>query len=337
MALAVPSRSAELGARRRPPVTWWALFGALALAFIAYIWIKWLTGPYATPVHTGTSREPGWMHSAHVIWEVLSVPAMLATFYWFLARPWLRERRLSTDGLLCIGFLLLWFQDPLTNYFQPWVTYDSHLVNIGNWTQGIPGWQSFNAPGRQVPEPVLFTPEVYVFLWLGLAMLGTAVMRRAKARFPEWGTLRLLGAAFAVLAIVDLIAEGLIFMPLGFYTYGGGVAPILFGSTYHTFPLHEPICTGLMFTAAAALRYFKDDKGHTIVERGAERIGSARLRGSFRALALIGAAQLCMLIPYTIPVALVQYSARAWPQDLRQRSYLNDGLCGPATGRRCGH
>ena len=78
------------------------------------------------------------------------------------------------------------------------------------------------------------------------------------------------------------------------------------------------------------------EEGHTLVERGAERIGSARLRGSFRALALIGAAQLCMLIPYTIPVALVQHSARAWPQDLRQRSYLNDGLCGPATGRRCG-
>ena len=319
------------------PVRAWAVFGGACLAFIAFIWIKWLTGPYATSVSAGSDREPGWMHTTQLLWQILSVPAMLATFYWFLARPWLRERRLSSDGLLCIGFLLLWFQDPLTNYFQPWVTYNAHLVNVGNWVQGIPGWQSFNAPGRQVPEPVLFTPEVYVFLWLGLSMLGTAVMRRTSRRFPKWGPVHLLAAAFVTLAIVDLVAEGLIFMPLGFYTYGGGVAPILFPASYHVFPLHEPICTGLMFTAAAALRYFKDDRGYTLVERGADRIGSTRARGSLRALALIGAAQLCMLIPYTIPVAIIQHDARAWPRDLRARSYLTDGLCGPPTGHACSH
>ena len=81
---------------------------------------------------------------------------------------------------MCIGFLLLWFQDPLTNYFQPWVTYNTNLVNVGNRVQAIPGWQSFNAPGRQIPEPLLFTPEVYVLLWLGLAMLGTVVIASAR-------------------------------------------------------------------------------------------------------------------------------------------------------------
>lgn len=330
-----PSPAVASTAAPPSPIKAFAVWGGLCIAFIAYVWIKWLTGPYAQSVEIGPSHEPGWMSTVQTVWQVLAVPAMLVTFYVFLIRPWRRERRLATDGLLCIGFLLLWFQDPLTNYFQPWVTYNSNLVNAGSWVKAIPGWMSYGDPRHQLPEPVLFTPEVYVFLWLGISALGTAAMRRAKARMPHWGPYRLLAFCWLLLALVDLVAEGLIFMPLGFYTYGGGPAPILFPSHYYVFPLHEPIFTGLMFTAAAGLRYFKDDKGYTIVERGADRIASPCRRGALRALALIGAAQLCMLIPYTIPVAIINSHAHAWPADLQKRSYLTDFLCGAGTNRAC--
>jgi hypothetical protein len=113
--MAVSVRNTSTAAPRRGshvlPVRAWAVFGGLCLAFMAFVWAKWLTGPYATSVSAGPDREPGWMHTTQLVWQTLSVPAMLATFYWFLARPWLRERRLSSDGLLCVGFLLLWFQD----------------------------------------------------------------------------------------------------------------------------------------------------------------------------------------------------------------------------------
>ena len=51
----------DVEAKPLVPIKAWAAFGGLWVAFILYIWGKWLLGPYATPVQTGPSVPPGWM------------------------------------------------------------------------------------------------------------------------------------------------------------------------------------------------------------------------------------------------------------------------------------
>jgi Spirocyclase AveC-like len=318
------------------PIKAWAAFGGLWVGFILYIWGKWLLGPYAAPVETGPSAPPTWMSVGLVIWQIVTTAGMLGFFYWFLVRPWVRERRLTTDGILCVAGFFLWFQDPLSNYFSPWITYNSRLVNVGSWVNGIPGWLSFGEPGRQLPEPFLLEPGVYVTLWLSVAALGCAIMRRTKARWPHFGPYRLLLVCFVALAFFDLLLEGLLMMPMGLFTYVGGAFPILFPNSYHTFPLHEPVFTSLMFTGVAALRYFKDDRGYTFVERGAEQIQGPKRQGLYRMLAIIGATQLCMFVFYNVPSAImVATHGRVWPVDAQERSYLTDFICGDGTDRAC--
>jgi hypothetical protein len=44
--------------RSTPPVKMWALFGAAWVALIAYVLIKWVTGPYFKSVPAGPTHVP---------------------------------------------------------------------------------------------------------------------------------------------------------------------------------------------------------------------------------------------------------------------------------------
>lgn len=46
--------------------------------------------------------------------------------------------------------------------------------------------------------------------------------------------------------------------------------------------MHEMIFIGVMGAGFCALRYFKDDRGLTFVERGVDKIGSPRNANLFR-------------------------------------------------------
>ena len=164
------------------PVTLWAGIGAVILAFEIWVLASWVTGPNFVPVPVGPSPPPTWMKIVLTVLQAASIPVLLGFAYWFLVRPWRRERTVTTDGLLMIALFFTFFQDPLSNYFGTWPTYNSWMWNYGSWVHDIPGWQSYGRPGAMVVEPPLFTPAAYIYCCLGLAMLGCTIMRRAKAR-----------------------------------------------------------------------------------------------------------------------------------------------------------
>ena len=62
--------------------------------------------------------------------------------------------------MLLVSMGLMFFQDPLLNYFNTWCTYNTWLFNRGSWSSDIPGWVSPEEPGRQVAEPLLTTRPV---------------------------------------------------------------------------------------------------------------------------------------------------------------------------------
>ena len=71
----------------------WACIGGALLALTLYVWISWITGPYFQRVPSGPSEPPMYMKipltaNAVVLW--IGLPFAL---WYFIIRPWVRERR----------------------------------------------------------------------------------------------------------------------------------------------------------------------------------------------------------------------------------------------------
>ena len=337
----VPTRQVDDAAARSGTagayVKGWAAFGAIALLFIAYVLIRWVTGPYFQTVASGPTKPPGWMSTTLWIWQIGGW-ALVAGFLWhFLIAPWRRNGRPTTDGLMCVACGIMYFQDPFGNYFNHWFTYNTTLVQFGSWVNDVPGWMSYGTPGHQLTEPILFTGQTYIWWFFGSAVAGSWGMRKVKERRPQTGTFGLIMVAFSAVALIDLVLEGLIMMPLGAYDYPGASGPMLFEGTYHQFPIVEIVFAGILFGGLACLRYFRNDRGETIAERGIENLKiSQRRKTLLRFLALVGATQMIMLIGYNVPVAgFIGSHSATWPKSIQERSYFTSGICGQGTGRLC--
>jgi hypothetical protein len=110
----------------------------------------------------------------------------------------------------------------------------------------------------------------------------------------------------------------------------------LWGGHYYQLPIYEVILAAAWWTALAALRFFKDRRGNTVVERGVESVStSGRRRTLLRLLALVGAANSIFLAYNIAYVFIGGLHAGPWPTDIQYRSYLVDNLCGPGTTYAC--
>jgi hypothetical protein len=323
------------GHTKTQPVVWWAIIGYVCLAFMAYLMIAWVTGPYFKSVPSGPSDPPTWMKAILISWQAIGIPVALGLIGWFLVRPWVRERRITFDGLLTISCFLVVWQDPLSSYFNHWYTYNSYLVNMGSWVKEVPGWMSYSEPGAMDLEPIIWTPFLYVYLFFGGAVFGCWVMRKAQERRPQISTLGLLGWAFLAGMLVDFVAEGLLIMPAGVYTYAG-VHLAIFPEAYHKFPLTETVTVVAIIAGVAGLRFFKDDRGHSVVERGIEKMQvSQRRKDLLRFGAIFGLVNVLVMVCYNVPNSIIGAHSTEWPKDIQERSYLTDYLCGEGTDRAC--
>ena len=314
----------------------WATFGALILAFEAYVIFQWVTGPYFTPVDIGASEVPDWMeislHAQEVVFGVI-----LALVIWhFIVQPLRKERRMTSDGLLCIAiFVFAWFQDPIANYSGAIFTYNSGLLDMGSWVNEVPGAVTQGQPGAQISEG-LWDAMIYPgVLFLG-TVLGTWFMRKVKQGFPGTRTLGLLGTLFAFMIFVDFIMEAVILMPLGGYTYPGApdwtsinidhyykytfLEGLTFGASWAPGP---PFGTSRTTRAARS-----SSGGSTRCEAPTPEDCAAVLRD--RRLRL----------PDDVPVHNGPWNWMAlhqseWPEDIQERTYFTQGLCGADTTFAC--
>jgi Spirocyclase AveC-like len=327
---------ASIAAERKPAVLTWAGAGAAALVLEAWILGRWITGPGLETVPAGPTAVPGWMKVCLIVGEVACPLAMLFCLYRFVVVPWRRERRWTTEGLFCLAFLLTSPYDVTSNYFQHWFTYNAYLVNFGSILSSLPGTMSPNSPGHTSAWPVLIAPPVYVFMFVGLMIFGSWVMRRVRERWPAIGNFALVLTCFTVMALAEFVIEGLLFIRLGFWTVPGG-APAINPTHYYRYPVSQVVFAGAFFTALSCLYHFRNDAGETLPERGLSRLrASAPLKTSVRFLAILAAFQLCMGVFYHLPTAVYVVDAKAsWPTDLQKRSYLTDHVCGPGTDYAC--
>ena len=81
------------------------------------------------------------------------------------------------------------------------------------------------------------------------------------------------------------------------------------------------------------LRYFRNDRGESVAERGIERVkAGAKGRAALSTVAVIGMCNLLTLV-YYVPLYYVAIHSEDWPADITSRSYF--GVCGPQTDYAC--
>jgi hypothetical protein len=308
------------------PVLIWAAIGAIMLAFELYVLARWVTGPNLVRTKPGVDGVSSGTNAFYIALQAAVTLATLTCLYVWVVRPWRREGRLTTDGMLALSGAMLFFWDMCMNYTSVSLLYNSHLVNLGAWANGSwPGWTSPNA--NLLPEPLFVSIPGYTCLVFGQVVLILFVLRRVKRRYPNMGVLGTVATIVIGLTIIDTIIEGLI-LRSGVYAYPSAIRSItLFAGHTYQVPMSETfLFGGLGLGALACLSHFRDDRGQTIVERGLDRVkAGARGRQWIKFLAIFGAVHLAFLVLYFVPQQFFATHGDAWPKGYK--SYMINGMC----------
>jgi Spirocyclase AveC-like len=295
-----------------------AILGLAILFVIASTLATWVTGPDFHPAPTGNDVPPYLLIFIIRLFEAFAF-AMCAGWLWFVViRPWRRTGELSWDGMLTFAFLSMWIQDPMCNYFNFTFAYNGYLTNMGSWSASIPGWQS--PRGGNLPEPLFLIGGVYFWFCTLNAIAFSWALGRLRSRFPQLSMLTIVPLAFMTLVVLDLLLQ----IPatrLGLFAYPGAVAELTFwaGQPYQ-FPIYGDLLINVVFMAVGLLRFYRNDKGLSLAERGIERLNvKPALQKFLRTLALVAVCNICYFCFYFMPYAWFAMSADAFP---RYPSYM---------------
>ena len=255
-----------------------SIVGCLFLVWGAWTVTAWLlAGPHSITEYRDPDSEA---FAIAKVYEVAIVAVSIAvTFH--VIRGVLRERRFTFDAQLCVAGALAFWIDPFYNFFVPSVAYSSNFVNVGSWCSYAPLVVNKNCGAN--PEPV-FIGLSYCFGFLACAMLGCSVLRFLERRAPRMSMTKRLAICGTVGMIFDIPFDVLPprlnlwneFSPDALYLWG----------PEHRYPLWMVPAAVIFFGAPVAARYFRDDRGRTVFERGLDHLG-ARRRAALSFLALV--------------------------------------------------
>jgi Spirocyclase AveC-like len=269
------------GARSKV-IYYWAAFGLFMV--IAQIWIfgTWLAdGPEEiTRFRTPGSSSWWWAQVIQVAFVVITIGA---TFV--VGRRCLRERRFTTEAMVMIGSLSIWWQDPFYNYFRPGFFYNSNMINRESWIVHVPG---VVAPYQNLqPEPLVWGFCTYFAVMAVQIFLMVWIMRKMRARWPRLKSFLL----FCIVAFLGLVMDAMFEIPMihtRIYAYPAAFKDVsIWGGTVYQLPWLHFFSGAIYFAGCAALLVFKDDRGLTVVERGAAAIRSPKYRVAAQQLAII--------------------------------------------------
>lgn len=322
----------SLSRKKSPVVQFWAIIGAAFFLFEGYVWIRWISGPYFKPTGTGPDRMSTFDMYTVIGMQVLAVVGSLLCIWYWIVRPWIRLRRLTTDGMIALCVMATCFYDPAANYTSTTLLYNANLLNFGSWTMGSwPGWTSPN--GNLLPEPILVTPGGYLFGVYGQVVFVLWLLRKYVQRRAETSVLSLIFIISVGITLFDTLAE-LLLIRTGEYMYPGGIRELtLFAGTWYQFPLTEAFFFGgLALSAAAALQFFKNDKGQTIVETGLDQLKVGGFRKQWiKFLALFGFVHLSFFMLYLLPNMWLATHSDPYPSQYKNGmplpSYYINNMC----------
>jgi hypothetical protein len=322
----VTGRSAAIANVRTQAVVAWALIGFALICFELVTVLIWILGPNFKPTEPGPDFiAQSTLNTFFWLQAFVATGALAGVWYWII-KPSIAAKRLTTDAMMAISCWSLVFYDCSMNYTSPTVLYNSHMLNMGSWTAG--SWWSWVSPnGNLLPEPLLITGPGYLCLVFSQVLLVCWLLNKAKARWPSLGFFGILATIVLGMTIVDSLIE-VVLLSTGLYAYPGGIRSLtVFAGETYQFPLTEGLTFGgLGIGALTALRFFKNDRGQTWAEHGIEqlKLGSRNLQ-RVRFLAIYGFCHLSFIVLFTIPNQWLAIHSDPFPRGYP--SYMINHLC----------
>jgi hypothetical protein len=336
MSTVLPRRAVEgpESPKRTRAISWWAALGFAFLALMVYVIVAWIASGEPHRVPTGPTPVPTYMKICLSIQQWGFFVGMLALIWFKAIRPKLRNGSVPFDGLMVISFALMWLGDPYYNYFTPGFNYNAYFINLGSWVGHTPGWMSPNP--TQIPQPLLWLPGVYTCWFFLMVVTVNWIFRMLRRRWPTISAVSMWLTAFVPIMVIGFVMEAAM-MVMGSHSYASSIRALAVNAgKYYEFPVYQGVTASLIFTTWGAMRYFRDDRGHSFAERGVDQLNvSVRSKGWMRFFAVSGAITGIFFAFYHIPNALIAVRGDAWPEDTQKRSYFVTEMCGAASDVAC--
>lgn len=313
------------------PVVFWATLGAGFLLLMTYIYISWMTSPEFTRIYPPSPVDE---RVKNIIWwnQVIPSIATLWFIWYWVVKPKLTTGRFSFMGLMVIASASTYWMDPLQNYLNYGVGYNSEFWNRGSWSNFIPG-QSY--PGMErFPEAPLWMGSVYIWFNVFLPAVFAKVWAWIDRRYPSANLFGILVALFIVGFLADASQE-FFYIRWGLYSYMGAIQDwSFFGGHFYQFPIFIGVVTSGFLLAYTWIIHFRDDRGHCFAERGVEKLKLSQRANTFvRFLALVGYMNVAIGSIYFIPVQWLYTHGDTFPADTP--AYLINDICGEKAGFPC--
>ena len=325
------SRPVPLTGTPAYPVKFFSVLGVVIAAVYAEVLIRWMSGPYFKASPVGADPIPSWELNLIRFSEVFCAALILLFLWILLLKPWIRDKRISWDGMLMLCLFSMWVQDPMCNYFNFTFMYNAYWINRGSWCLYLPGWQS--PRGSNLPEPFFLMGGIYLWWTTINVLVFSWTLRKLKVWMPNYSMLVHIPIGYAVICALDMILE----LPAcftGLFAYPGAPAwATLWAGTPHQFPLYETFFMNFNYTSIGLLRFYRDDKGESWVEKGASRMNlSANAKTTLRFFALLGFCNVSYFIVYFMPYNWMAMQADTFP---KYPSYMRYEICGQGTPYAC--
>lgn len=305
-----------------------AMWGVLLLSAQIYTW----AGFFA---HGPVSVTPEGPFDPLAYWGAKFFEAqaliMLAVVLTIVVRQCLREGRVTFDAQFCVAGALTYWCDPIVNFFQPIFFNTAYYVNVRDWTGFLPF--IVNPDAGRVLEPYVSYFATYTVGFLTYAMLLNSIMRRVENRFPNVSIFSLFAVAFVAGALLEIVVE-IIWLRLHLISYPGAPDFLAIYVGDLKMPWIEWFTGGLVFGTFSCVRYYVNDRGQRITERGLDQLPK-RMRVFVSTLAMMAILNSLMITASLMDAVVGLYSAPYRPQP----AHLIVGACdypGGPVGTRYG-
>ena len=289
----------------------WAMWGVLLLIAQIYTWVGFFGHGPVSAVPEGEFK-PLTYWAARVV-EVMNWTVLIFAIS-YVVRQCRRERRFTFDAQFCVAGALTYWCDPIVEFFQPIFFNTSYYVNVRDWT----GFMPFivNPDAGQILEPYLAYFPIYAGGFLSCAITLNALMHKVKARNPNVTIFSLFALGFVIGAVLEIIME-LIWLRFELISYPGAPDFLAVYVGDLKMPFIEWVTAGVVFASFSLVRFYVNDKGERITERGLERF-PVPLRRVISTLAMMAILNTLMITVSLADAFVGLYSApyRAQPAHL---------------------
>jgi hypothetical protein len=241
------------------------------------------------------------------------IPGWLSPGSRFLPEPPLTER---------LRTLLIWVLAPGNSHGRR-PRYRGGRAPTGEKVRRLVKERPVDVIAERVLRQALMIGLAYVWMPLGLGMIATWAMCRARARSPRLGAVGTFCAGWLAVFLVEILLE-IVAVRSGLVAYPAAIPGLtLWAGSTHQLPIYGPLLWSMVLTSVGALRFFRDRNDRGFLDRGVERLPRGWVRPVARALAVAGFIHVVAIVGYDLPINLTGLYAgptAAFP------SYLNAPL-----------